>query len=213
MSDPAKVAGCSRVILSGTVASVELNNHHEVTGFVLETRSSGNQTVRFAETLYDDLPQEAESALPRLLALGKRLRVAAFSCSATTGTIEADEIESSPAPIVVPRNSTVTDLTGASEGVLQWHVGERVTMKGTFSLRGKIGPFIRVGGRPIYLESQRSISWGETYAKMEGKQVVVTGTLRFVHHPVEPSAKDMPVGRAEDHFYFDAETATVMLRK
>jgi len=34
-------------------------------------------------------------------------------------------------------------------------------MRGQFSLRGKVGPFILVGGRPIYLVPKGSFSWGE----------------------------------------------------
>ena len=40
------------------------------------------------------------------------------------------------------------DLTSAADSELQKHLGERVTMQGQFSLRGKVGPFILVG-RPI----------------------------------------------------------------
>jgi hypothetical protein len=100
------------------------------------------------------------------------------------------------------------DLTGAPDSELQQHLGENVTMHGQFSLYGKIGPFILVAGRPIYLVSHGSFSWGEPYASMEGQDVRVTGTLRFAHDP-EPPPGDSPVARAPDHFYFEAETAKV----
>lgn len=83
-------------------------------------------------------------------------------------------------------------------------------MRGKFSLRGKIAPFILSGGRPIYIKPSGSFSWGEDYAKMEGRDVRVTGTLRFVHYPT-PSPQALPVGRAPDHFYFEAETAKIEL--
>jgi hypothetical protein len=102
------------------------------------------------------------------------------------------------------------DLTGASDSELQQHLGESVIMRGRFSLRGKIGPFILVGGRPVYLVSKGSFSWGEPYASMEGRDVRVTGTLRFAHYP-EPTPDALPAGRAPDHFYFEAETAKVEL--
>ena len=100
------------------------------------------------------------------------------------------------------------DLTSAPDSELQRHVGENVTMHGKFSLYGKIGPFILVAGRPIYLVARGSSSWGEPYASMEGQDVRVTGTLRFAHYP-EPPSGDSPVARALDHFYFDAETTKV----
>jgi hypothetical protein len=102
------------------------------------------------------------------------------------------------------------DLTGAPDSELQQHLGENVTMHGQFSLYGKIGPFILIAGRPIYLVPHGSFSWGESYASMEGQDVRVTGTLRFAHSS-EPSPGDSTVARASDHFYFEAETAKVEL--
>lgn len=102
------------------------------------------------------------------------------------------------------------DLTGAPDSELRQHLGERVTMRGQFSLRGKVGPFILVGGRPIYLVPKGSFSWGGPYESMEGRVVRVTGTLRFAHYP-EPKPESLPEGRAADHFYFEAETAKVEL--
>ena len=102
------------------------------------------------------------------------------------------------------------DLAGAPDAEMQKHVGENVTMHGQFSLYGKIGPFILVAGRPIYLVAHGSFSWGERYASMEGQDVRVIGTLRFAHEP-EPPPGDSPVARASDHFYFEAETVKVEL--
>jgi len=104
------------------------------------------------------------------------------------------------------------DLTRAPDSELQEHLGERVTMQGQFSLRGKVGPFILVGGRPIYLVPKGTLSWGEPYAEMEGQNVCVTGALRFAHYPASP-AKALPEGRPSDHFYFEAETAKVELNQ
>ena len=111
-------------------------------------------------------------------------------------------------PLDVQRAPTPVDLTSAPDSELQQHLGERVTMRGRFSLRGKVGPFILAGGRPIYLVPKGSFSWGEPYASMEGKDVRVTGTLRFAHYP-EPPPEAVPAGRALNHFYFEAETAKV----
>jgi len=113
-------------------------------------------------------------------------------------------------PRAVQATRTPVDLTSASDSELQHHLGERVTMRGQFSLRGKVGPFILAGGRPIYLVPKGSFSWGEPYASMEGKEVGVTGMLRFAHYPVAPPGA-LPEGRPADHFYFEADTAKVEL--
>jgi hypothetical protein len=113
-------------------------------------------------------------------------------------------------PHAVQPALTSVDLTSASDSELQRHLGERITMRGKFSLRGKVGPFILAGGRPIYLVPKGTFSWGKTYASMEGQDVRVTGTLRFAHYAVSPP-KALPEARPSDHFYFEAETAKVEL--
>lgn len=113
-------------------------------------------------------------------------------------------------PPAVQPAPTPLDLSGASDRELQRHLGERVTMRGRFSLRGKVGPFILAGGRPIYLVPTGSFSWGEPYVSMEGKDVRVAGTLRFAHY-TEPPPDALPEGRAPDHYYFEAETAKIEL--
>lgn len=142
------------------------------------------------------------------LAISLALLLAAAGC-ARRASMPVD-VQRGPAQQDVQRDTTPLDLTGASDGELQQHLGEIVTMRGQFSLRGKVGPFIVVGGRPVYLVPKGSFSWGEPYASMEGRDVRVTGTLRFVHYP-EPKPGDLPEGRAPDHFYFEAETAKVEL--
>ena len=114
-----------------------------------------------------------------------------------------------PQPAAQPA-PTPLDLTSAPDSEWQQHLGERVQMRGRFSLRGKAGPFILVGGRPIYFVPKGSFSWGEAYARMEGKDVRVTGMLRFAHYPA-PASKALPAGRPSDHFYFEAETAQLEL--
>jgi hypothetical protein len=115
-----------------------------------------------------------------------------------------------PAPLNVQRSATPVDLTAASESELRKDIGERVTMRGTFSLFGKLAPFILVSGRPIYLESKIPISLGEPYVTMQDKDVRVTGILRFAQYP-EPQPGALPEGRAPDHFYIEQETAKVEL--
>jgi len=102
------------------------------------------------------------------------------------------------------------DLTSPSDDDLKQHLDQTVTMTGRFSLRGKVGPFIEVGKRPIYLIASGQFNWGDSYAAMEGREVRVTGVLKFAHSP-ETEASDPQVGRASDHFYFVAETAKIEL--
>jgi hypothetical protein len=110
-------------------------------------------------------------------------------------------------PIEVRRSRKPADLTDAPDSKLQQHLGERVTMHGKFSLRGKTGPFILVRERPIYLKPKKSSSWNRLYEGMEGKDVRVTGILRFAKNP----DTELPAGRPSDHFYFEAESAKISL--
>ena len=106
----------------------------------------------------------------------------------------------------VHRAQAPLDLTDAPESELRQHPGQIVTMRGKLSLRGKVGPFILVAGRPVYLVPKGSFTWGEPYASIEGRDVRVTGTLGFAHYP-QRAPVDLPEGHAADHFYFEAETA------
>jgi hypothetical protein len=76
-------------------------------------------------------------------------------------------------------------------------------MHGQFSLGGKIGPYILVRNGPIYLVSQGNFSWGDDYARMEGRDVRVTGILRFAH--TDANAGNSSEAHPPDHFYFEAE--------
>ncbi len=110
----------------------------------------------------------------------------------------------------VKRVTTPLDLTNTSDSKWQQHLGETVTLRGRFSLNGKVGPFIIVAARPIYLKPHGSFSWGEPYKRLEGQHVRVTGTLRFAKYP-KPSHQDLHEGHPSDHFFFEAETAKVEL--
>jgi hypothetical protein len=99
------------------------------------------------------------------------------------------------------------NLNEASDSELLGHVGEKLTMHGKWSLRGIVGPYILASNREIYLVSKTNVSWGEKYARMEGKDVRVTGILRYERY--EPSALQHP----PDHFYFETETATIALNE
>lgn len=115
-----------------------------------------------------------------------------------------------PTAPAAPLAPAPLDLTGVAASEWPQHLGERVQMRGQFTLRGKVGPFILVGGRPVYLVPTGAFAWDETYARMEGKSVRVTGTLRFAQQPALPPGA-LPEGRASDYFYFEAETARIEL--
>jgi hypothetical protein len=91
-------------------------------------------------------------------------------------------------------------------------LGQPVTLSGEFSLRGKMGPFVMIGGRGVYLIASGSFTWGAPYESMEGKRVTVTGTLRFYKAPPAP-AGPLAEARLPDHYYMEAESARVELVK
>lgn len=97
--------------------------------------------------------------------------------------------------------------TATSYEELHTLIGKQVTIRGTFSLSGKFGPYVLLGNQQVvYLEPKGSFTWGKPYSEMEGKLVAATGTLRFYHAPdAEPASP--AIARAVDHFYLEAETA------
>ena len=109
------------------------------------------------------------------------------------------------------RRSTPKDATAASYEVSRTLIGKQVTIRGTFSLRGVVGPYVLLRNQQvIYLVPKRSFTWGEPYSEMEGKLVAATGTLRFYHSPdAKPVNQD--IAREPDYFYFEAETTQLGL--
>ena len=93
---------------------------------------------------------------------------------------------------------------------LQSFVGQEVAIRGEFSLRGKLGPFVLLNGKPIYLIAKHSVSWWKSYSEMEGKVVIATGTLRFFKAPRSEPA-DPAVSQVPDHYFLEAETAKIRL--
>ncbi len=72
-----------------------------------------------------------------------------------------------------------TDTTNVSHDNLHRLVGQTITLRGNFSLRGKFGPYILVNSGPVYLQPTGSFTWGRSWADMEGRMVKVTGVLHF----------------------------------
>ena len=102
-----------------------------------------------------------------------------------------------------------TDTTNVSHDNLHRLVGQTITLRGNFSLRGKFGPYILVNSGPVYLQPTGSFTWGRSWADMEGRMVKVTGVLHF--SPLDAQRAEDTVARAPiaDYFYFEAETTTV----
>jgi hypothetical protein len=132
--------------------------------------------------------------------LSKGLRAAAFLSVAIVLAGGCDHQRSAP-----------EDVTTASNEVLHTLIGKQVTIRGTFSLRGKFGAYVLLANRQVvYLVSRGSFTWGEPYSQMEGKLIAVTGTLNFYHSPnYRPAGR--AVALAPDYFYFDVETAQLRL--
>lgn len=118
------------------------------------------------------------------------------------------ERKNSPSSQAQDSTQSNVNLNNASQTELLGHVGELLTMHGKWSLYGVVGPYILpANGQSIYLVSKGNFSWGEKHARMEGKDVRVTGILRYAHY--ETSTGQHP----PDHFYFEAETAKIQLNE
>lgn len=98
------------------------------------------------------------------------------------------------------------------ESEMMRRVGENVSLHGKFSVRGKLGPYILVDGIQIYLIPRGNFSWGKEYERLEGRDVRVSGVLRFAHyeHANQDGSRDVQA-RAFDHFYFETGVAKIEL--
>ena len=111
-----------------------------------------------------------------------------------------------------PTPEGATAVSDEVSQVSQALVGKQITIRGKFSLLGKVGPFIvPANGETVYLENTKgSFTWGKPYSEMEGKVVTATGVLRFYHpSPAKPPGR--AVQRVSDHFYFEAENTQLRL--
>lgn len=104
-------------------------------------------------------------------------------------------------------------LSAASNELLQALIGEKITISGTFSLWGKVGPYLSGHDRlVVYLRHRGTSTWGKPYSQMDGKLVAATGTLRFYHAlHAEPTDQPLPVAQPFDYFYLEVETTQLRL--
>ena len=107
------------------------------------------------------------------------------------------------------RSTPEGEIRFSSNQVSQTLVGKQITIRGKFSLGGKIGPHILLDNRQeVYLVPTGSFMWGQPYSEMDGKHVAATGILRFYQDVPTPDRK---IQHPPDHFYFEAETAQLRL--
>lgn len=90
-------------------------------------------------------------------------------------------------------------------------IGKQITIRGMFSLWGKVGPYVSLDNRQeVYLESKGSFTWGKPYSDMDGKLIEASGVLNFYHEP--PSQPmNQAVQHVPDYFYFYVETTQLRL--
>jgi hypothetical protein len=136
------------------------------------------------------------------------ISLAILSCQCVkTSSQSTKTAEPGPDPTATP-NSPI-DLTNASEIEFHENVGRLVIVRGKFSMRGVISPFVSLGREEVYItvEPKGSFYWDKKYSRMEGHDVRLTGTLQFRHF--EPSPDQHP----PDYFYMRLETSKVELLK
>ena len=98
----------------------------------------------------------------------------------------------------------------AQEPQLRDLVGQKVTLRGRFSLWGKEAPFILVGKEPVYVVEHGSFTWGEPYSSMDKQEVTITGVLRRFEPP--PAAKtDRTEQQPPPYFFFNRRDAAISL--
>jgi hypothetical protein len=109
------------------------------------------------------------------------------------GIAEADAGDTQKTPHVVK-------ITSPSE--LNRHVGERVSVEGIWSDRGKSGPYVRVSRKKatasVYIEGIAA-EQNRLYGRWDEHRVRITGVLRYFPSPAQrvPATEQSP----PSHFY------------
>jgi hypothetical protein len=103
--------------------------------------------------------------------------------------------------------STPEDTTVSHE-VSQALVGRQVTIRGKFSSQVKADPYVVLDNQQEVWIGPRESELEDTYARLDGKLVEATGSLRFYHNP---APVDETTQREPDHFYFEARTTQLRL--
>ena len=97
---------------------------------------------------------------------------------------------------------------------LRERVGQKVTLRGRFSLLGKEAPFVLVGEEPVYLIAEAPFTWGEPYISMEKREVTITGVLRRFEPPrtatpIRESVQQLP----PPYFFFELRDTTISVAR
>ena len=95
---------------------------------------------------------------------------------------------------------------------LRERVGQKVTLRGRFSLRGKQAPFVLIGAEPVYLIADLPFSWGEPYISMENQEVTIAGVLRRFEPPRAATFPDS-VQQAPAYFFFEMRDTTISVAR
>jgi len=96
-------------------------------------------------------------------------------------------------------------------------VGEKVTLRGRFSLRGKQAPFVLVGKDQVYLipdmRNAETFTWGEPYVSMENRQVILTGVLKRYEPPLPAVPVPGTVQQSPPYFFLELRDTTIFLAR
>ena len=103
--------------------------------------------------------------------------------------------------IVAAAGDKPPDISHESDASLHRFVDRPVVVRGRFSLRGKVAPFIDTGKVQIYLKPENAPDFDST---LEGKEMVVLGTLRY---QPEQRSPDSSIAGVHAHFYLDGDCA------
>jgi hypothetical protein len=103
--------------------------------------------------------------------------------------------------IVAIASDKPPDVSGESEASLHRFVDRPVLVRGRFSMRGKVAPFIDTGKVQIYLKPENGPDFD---SESEGKQLVAIGTL---HYQPENRSPDSSIAGVKAYFYLGGDCA------
>jgi hypothetical protein len=93
------------------------------------------------------------------------------------------------------------DISGESEASLHRYVDRPVVVRGRFSMRGKVAPFINTGKTQIYIKCDDPPDLDST---LEGKEMILVGTL---HYQPEMRSADPARAGIVAYFYIGGDCA------
>lgn len=99
--------------------------------------------------------------------------------------------------------------------IIPKNIGKFVSVRGTYSSKGKLGPFLKLRERdePVYLLPNQQTAPTKTATKLwfpEGADITARGTLLY-RAGVKQSGTE-PVADAGNYYYFDINTVQLIKR-